>query len=64
MNSPTLASCDVLGHNTSLANDGNPATFWGASVGDTNAWFQLDLERILTGSKTILTYPELGDWRY
>jgi len=64
MNNPTRASSEAPGHSASLANDGNPATFWQAAVGDTNAWFQVDLERIMTVSQTKLTFPNEGNWRY
>ena len=57
MNSPTRASSEAPGHSARLANDGNPATFWQADAGDTNAWLQVDLERIVTVSKTKLTFP-------
>src|SRR5579859_3554583 len=40
MNNPTRASSEAPGHSARLANDGNPATFWQAGAGDTNAWFQ------------------------
>ena len=64
MNNPTRASSEAPGHSGRLANDGNPATFWQADAGDTNAWFQVDLERIVTVSKTRLTFPRQGNWRY
>lgn len=64
MNSPTLASSEAPGHSAPLGNDGNPATFWQAAVGDTNAWFQLDLERIVTVSDVKLLFPFEGNWRY
>lgn len=64
MNSPTLASSEAPGHSARLANDGNPATFWQAKSGDTNAWFQMDLERIMTVGKASLTFPFPGEWRY
>ncbi len=64
MNSPTTASSETPGHSASLANDGNPATFWQATDRDTNPWFCLDLERIVTVSQTKLTFPAQGNWRY
>ena len=64
MNSPTLASSEAPGHRAPLANDGNPATFWQAAAGDTNAWFQVDLERIVTVSSVKLSFPFDGAWRY
>jgi hypothetical protein len=61
---PTRASSEAPGHNGRFANDANPATFWQANAGDTNAWLRVDLERIVTVQKTKLTFPTEGDWRY
>jgi len=35
MHNSALTGSDMLGHNTGLADVGNPATFWQAAVGDT-----------------------------
>ena len=64
LNNPTRASSEAPGHSGRLANDGNPATFWQAAAGDTNAWWRVDLERIVTVSQTKLTFPTEGNWRY
>jgi hypothetical protein len=64
LNNPTRASSEAAGHSGRLANDGNPATFWQADAGDTNAWLRIDLERIVTVSKSRLTFPIGGNWRY
>jgi beta-galactosidase len=61
---PTRASSEGIGHSGSLANDGNAATFWQANANDVNAWLCVDLERIVTVSKTKLMFPTPGDWRY
>jgi len=61
---PTRASTEAPGHSARLADDGNPATFWQASAGDVNAWLQIDLERVVRVSKTKLTFPAAGNWRY
>ena len=61
---PTRASSEAPGHSGRLANDGNPATFWQAAAGDTNAWLRVDLERIVAVQKTKLTFPAEGNWRY
>ncbi|HEX9046835.1 MAG TPA: glycoside hydrolase family 2 TIM barrel-domain containing protein [Verrucomicrobiae bacterium] len=61
---PTRSSSEALGHSGRLANDGNPNTYWQAAEGDTNAWLRVDLERIVTVSKTKLTFPAPGNWRY
>ncbi len=64
MNNPTAASSEAPGHSGRLANDGTAATFWQAKTGDRNPWLQIDLERIVTASKTRLTFPTDGNWRY
>ena len=64
LENPTRASSEAPGHSGRLANDGNPATFWQAAAGDTNAWLRVDLERIVTVSKTKLSFPAEGNWRY
>ncbi len=64
LNNPTRASSEAPGHSGRLANDGNQATFWQAVAGDTNAWLQINLERFVTVSKTKLTFPTEGNWRY
>jgi hypothetical protein len=64
LNNPTRASSEAPGHGGRLANDGNPATFWQAADGDTNAWWRVDLERTVTISQTKLTFPTEGNWRY
>jgi hypothetical protein len=61
---PTLASSEIPGHSANLANDGNPATFWQAAAGETNAWWQVDLERIVNVRQTQLAFPTAGNWRY
>ncbi len=61
---PTRASSEAVGHSARLANDGNPATFWQADTGAENAWLQIDLERVVRVSKTKLTFPTPGNWRY
>jgi hypothetical protein len=61
---PTRASSETPGHSARLANDGNPATFWQADAGDSNAWFRVDLERIVSVSRTRLSFPGQGTWRY
>jgi glycosyl hydrolase family 2/F5/8 type C domain-containing protein len=61
---PTRASSEAPDHSARLANDGNPATFWQANSGDTGSWCRIDLERIVTISKTKLTFPTAGNRRY
>lgn len=64
LNNPTRVSSEAPGHSGRLANDGNPATCWQAATGDTNAWWQVDLERIVTVRQVQLTFPVAGNWRY
>jgi beta-galactosidase len=61
---PTRASSEAPDHSGRLANDGNPTTFWQAANGDTNAWWRVDLERNATVTRTKLTFPTPGNWRY
>jgi len=61
---PTQASSEAPGHNASLGNDGNAATFWQAGAADSNAWWSVDLERMVKVSQTKLTFPAEANWRY
>jgi hypothetical protein len=61
---PTRASSEAPGHSGGLANDGDPATFWQAAGATANAWWQIDLERIVAIEKFALLFPDEGDWRY
>jgi beta-galactosidase len=61
---PTRASSEASGHGARLANDGNPETFWQAESSDPNAWLRIDLERVVSISRTKLVFPTPGDWRY
>ncbi len=60
---PTRVSSGAPGHSGALANDGDPATFWQAAAPG-NAWWQIDLERIVAIEKFALLFPEDGAWRY
>lgn len=64
MNNPTRASSETPDHVPRFANDGNAATFWRADFSDTNAWFQVDLERIIAVSQVKLIFPTNGNWHY
>ncbi|HLP76826.1 MAG TPA: glycoside hydrolase family 2 TIM barrel-domain containing protein, partial [Candidatus Paceibacterota bacterium] len=61
---PTRTSSESPGHGGQFANDGNPATYWRANEGDANPWLRVDLERIVSVSKTKLKFPAGGNWRY
>jgi len=64
LQNPTLASSEKQGHSGKLANDGNPTTFWEANVGDSNAWWQVDMERIVLAKEIKLTFPLSSNWHY
>jgi hypothetical protein len=61
---PTRASSEAPGHNAGLGNDGNPATFWQAQDAASNAWWQVDLERVIAVSQTRIDFPSEGNYRY
>ena len=61
---PTRASSEAPGHSGRLANDGHRDTFWQAVPGDTEAWWRVDLERLVKVDRTELTFPSAGNWRY
>jgi hypothetical protein len=61
---PTRASSEAPGHSGRLANDGSAATYWQAAAGDTNAWWQADLERVVELTQARLIFPAEGVWRY
>jgi hypothetical protein len=61
---PTSASSEAAGHSGRAANDRDPATFWQAANGNTNAWLVVDLERLATIRGTKLLFPSEGAWRY
>lgn len=61
---PSRASSQAPDHSSRLANDGNVATFWQAAGGDTHAWWEVDLERLLTVTKTRVTFPAADNHRF
>ncbi len=63
-NNPTRTSSETAAHSGRLANDGNPGTFWQAAANDKNAWLRVDLENVVSISKTKLVFPSEGNWRY
>ena len=64
LENPVRSSSEAPGHGASLANDGNPATFWQAAAGESNAWWCVDLERLVHLSQTKLTFPAAGLHHY
>ena len=64
MENPTLASSEAPNHSGKLGNDGDTITFWEADADDSNAWWQVDMERIVLVRGTKLTFPTIGNWHY
>lgn len=60
LNNPTDASSSAAGHPTSLANDGNPDTYWAPAAGDAHPWLLIDPERILTYRRLSLRFAAGG----
>ena len=54
---PTRASSEASSHSASFANDGNPATYWQSADDQPSAWWQVDLERIVTIAQTRIRFP-------
>jgi len=61
---PTQASSEAPGRNATLGNDGNLATFWQAQDAAPNAWWQVDLERVVAVSQIRIVFPSEGNYRY
>jgi hypothetical protein len=61
---PTRASSEAPGHSASFANDRNPVTLWQAANSTADAWWQVDLERVVVIQEFALLFPEDGAWRY
>jgi len=55
-NNPTDASSSTAGHPASLANDGNPETWWAPAPGDAHPWILIDPERFLTYRRLSLRF--------
>jgi hypothetical protein len=64
LNNPILASSETPEHAASFGNDGNPATFWQAKDDDTNAWWQVDLERAVTMAQVKINFSSAENYRY
>lgn len=54
---PAKASSQSPGHDSGLANDGNPSTSWQPASGDVTPWWRIDLEKTLRISEAALTLP-------
>jgi hypothetical protein len=57
---PTDASSSAPGHLSRLVNDGDAATYWAPAAGDLHPWVSIDLERIVTVHRLIVTLPSPG----
>jgi hypothetical protein len=57
---PTAASSSAEGHSSRLVNDGNAATYWAPAPGDLHPWVAIDLERIVTVHRLIVTLQSPG----
>ncbi len=64
LENPTRNSSEAPGHSSRMGNDGNASTFWQAANAAPNAWWQVDLERVVALTKTKLTFPTEGNYRY
>ena len=64
LENPTRASSEAVGHAGKLANDGNTTTWWQAVAGETQSWWRVDLERMVTMQKVWLAFPAAGNWRF
>ena len=62
--SPTQASSEAPDHPARLANDGNDTTCWSAANAATNAWWEVDLERLSDIKRVQLTFPTADNYRY
>ena len=62
--SPTQASSEAPDHPARLANDGNDTTCWLAANAATNAWWEVDLERLSDIKRVQLTFPTADNYRY
>ena len=58
---PTRASSEVPGHSAPLANDGIKGTYWQSSDDQSSAWWQVDLERIVTIAQARMRFAN-ADW--
>jgi hypothetical protein len=57
---PTGASTSAPNHQSRLANDGDPASYWAPAPDDAEPWVLLDLERIVTVNRLNISLREPG----
>ena len=64
LNNPTRSSGELPGHSASLANDGDKTTYWQSPDGSSEAWWQVELERIVSISRIRLVFPNAEEHCY
>ena len=64
LNNPTRSSGEVGGHSASSANDGDKTTNWQSPDGSLEAWWQVELERIVSITRIRLVFPTAEDRFY
>ena len=57
---PTDASSSAPGHASRLVNDGNASSFWAPAADDRSPWVAIDLERIVTVRRLMVTLAAPG----
>ena len=57
LSNPTRASGEVIGHSAPMANDGDKTTYWQSPGGTREAWWQVELERIVSINRIRLLFP-------
>jgi hypothetical protein len=61
---PTAASSSAAGHSSRLVNDGDAATFWAPAPDDPRPWVSIDLERIVTVHRLMVTLRAPGRYAF
>ena len=64
LRTPAQGSSEMPGHEAAAGNDGSSTTFWQARDTATDAWWQVDLERLVAVSQTRIAFPFDGNYRY
>jgi len=60
LKNPTQASSSAAGHASSLANDGDAATWWAPAPGDARPWLVVDPERIVNYGRLAVRFAPDG----
>jgi hypothetical protein len=64
LDNPTDASSSADGHSSRLVNDGDAATYWAPQAGDTAMAVTIDLERVASIHKLVLTFPQAAAYGF